>query len=399
MKRIYVLVLLLVATMSLNAQLEVNNNGHVSVGSTTSDFKPILFVGENGSFSNEVSIGLAARPLVQQGKNIAVDGFVNSSQSYTSDTNYGVFGYTFLNHNHGRNYGVSGMINFDSSNPSGGGAGLYGTNYGYMYTFPDNIQGMYAGYFHGNTSLSGRTTAQEIYTPADNRLCENVESIGGSNRDNDQTLDNLLKMNVLEFNMKNTHTVKAPDSPEEMTEEVRQAYEYMKKDEEELFARRHFGLSAQELQKIYPNLVLKGQDGYLCINYQELVPILIRSIQELNQKVVELQGKEGENKTRGIAEDALEEKTSGASTGNILYQNTPNPFKEQTTIRFSLADDAKDAAICIFDLSGKMLKKLPVTPGMTSVSVGGYELGEGMFLYTLMANGQEIDTKRMINTK
>ena len=42
---------------------------------------------------------------------------------------------------------------------------------------------------------------------------------------------------------------------------------------------------------------------------------------------------------------------------------------------------------------------MPVTPSMTSVSVGGYELGEGMFLYTLMVNGQEINTKRMIITK
>jgi hypothetical protein len=64
-----------------------------------------------------------------------------------------------------------------------------------------------------------------------------------------------------------------------------------------------------------------------------------------------------------------------------------------------LADDATNAAICIFDMSGKMLKKLPVSSGMTSVSINGWELGEGMFLYTLIVNGREIDTKRMIMTK
>ncbi len=46
-----------------------------------------------------------------------------------------------------------------------------------------------------------------------------------------------------------------------------------------------------------------------------------------------------------------------------------------------------------------MLKKLPVSSGMTSVSINGWELGEGMFLYTLIVNGREIDTKRMIMTK
>jgi hypothetical protein len=108
---------------------------------------------------------------------------------------------------------------------------------------------------------------------------------------------------------------------------------------------------------------------------------------------------ESEFKTRGVAEEGKTEKASVKPNKSVLYQNTPNPFKEQTTIRFSLADDAKDAAICIFDLSGKMLRKMPVTPDMTSVSIGGYELGQGMFLYTLMVNGQEIDTKKMIITK
>lgn len=60
----------------------------------------------------------------------------------------------------------------------------------------------------------------------------------------------------------------------------------------------------------------------------------------------------------------------------MLYQNTPNPFKEQTVIRFSLADDARDAAICIFDMTGKILKKLPISSGETSVSVNGWELGD-----------------------
>ena len=67
--------------------------------------------------------------------------------------------------------------------------------------------------------------------------------------------------------------------------------------------------------------------------------------------------------------------------------------------RFKLADEAKDAAICIFDLTGKTIKKLPVSLGMESVSIGGYELGEGMFLYSLIVNGQEIDTKKMIISK
>jgi hypothetical protein len=159
---------------------------------------------------------------------------------------------------------------------------------------------------------------------------------------------------------------------------------------------RHYGLSAQELQNIYPDLVRKDADGTLGINYVELVPILIRSIQELKEELDAVRGG-SEYKTRSTAEETAEFNT--VATGNVLYQNTPNPFKEQTTIRFRLADDATNAAICIFDMSGKMLKKLPVSSGMTSVNVNGYELGEGLYLYSLVVNGREIDTKRMFLSK
>jgi hypothetical protein len=62
-------------------------------------------------------------------------------------------------------------------------------------------------------------------------------------------------------------------------------------------------------------------------------------------------------------------------------------------------NNVKDAAICIFDMTGKPVKKLPISSGMDSVSFRGYEIGEGMFLYSLVVNGQEIDTKRMIISK
>ena len=50
-------------------------------------------------------------------------------------------------------------------------------------------------------------------------------------------------------------------------------------------------------------------------------------------------------------------------------------------------------------MNGRLLRKLPISWGMESVSIGGYELGEGMFLYSLIIDGQEIDTKKMVISK
>ena len=224
--------------------------------------------------------------------------------------------------------------------------------------------------------------ATSFIETSDIRLKKNVTPVTEDEGDY-KYLDRILDLNVIKYNLIDRFPGKTQDERRGPSIEEQ----------------RHIGLAAQELQQLFPEVVTEGQDGYLAVNYMELVPVLIRSIQELKQELDARTQQDSEAKTRGIANENAQVKTMAASTGNILYQNKPNPFKEQTAIRFSLADDAKDAAICIFDLSGKMLKKMPVTQGMTSVSIGGYELGEGMFLYTLMVNGQEIDTKRMIITK
>ena len=46
----------------------------------------------------------------------------------------------------------------------------------------------------------------------------------------------------------------------------------------------HVGVIAQELQKIFPNSIVKGDDGYLSIKQEEMFYGLIKSIQELSNK-------------------------------------------------------------------------------------------------------------------
>ena len=57
----------------------------------------------------------------------------------------------------------------------------------------------------------------------------------------------------------------------------------------------HFGFIAQELNEVFPkeeyNMVHSDDNGYLMINSNELVPILVKCIQELSAKVEELEEK------------------------------------------------------------------------------------------------------------
>jgi hypothetical protein len=205
--------------------------------------------------------------------------------------------------------------------------------------------------------------------------------------------------------MKSRISDELPDGVEQdETGMVKDAYEYLKKEEMKMSSRHHFGIDAEELQKVYPDLVLEGHDGYLAVNYMELVPLLIRSIQELKQQVDELSSSNLQQTRAAFYNDnvTVEADNGGDLQSSFyplnatLFQNTPNPFTAQTEIRFSLPDDAPQAYIYIFDMTGKMQKQIPIDPQMQSVTINGYELSAGIYLYSLVVGGQEIDTKRMI---
>ena len=392
-KLLFTIICLLGLSMAVNAQLKVESNGKAKVASTLDTTYPLLTVG-NESYNQKsyYNTGLAASPVIRDSiSNIGIDSYVKNVTTYTGSKNIGVRGatYSYAVNGTGHNVGIYGA-HYGSAN----GTGIFGCVRYLPYLLNDDLGGRYAGYFYGETYVNGNITATSFISPSDESLKENISSI--QDRKEGSTLENLLKMNVVKYNYKHTET------EEDILE--RKAADSLGVNLIPQSSVLHFGLLAQELQDIYPNLVVKGQDGYLGINYVELVPVLIRSIQELKAELDEVKGADN---TMFMApqKDMTSETSEISQTSNFklqntkLFQNTPNPFSERTEIRFSLPDDAQNAYIYIFDMSGKMLRQIPVDSSMQSVTINGYELSAGIYLYSLAVNGQEIDTKRMILSK
>lgn len=42
-----------------------------------------------------------------------------------------------------------------------------------------------------------------------------------------------------------------------------------------------YGVIAQEVQKEFPEMVNRGEDGYLTVDYIQLIPVMIEAIKEL----------------------------------------------------------------------------------------------------------------------
>ena len=388
MKKAVVLIGLCVLALSASAQFKVHGNDNSS-----------YYVTCNSVDKNGFSITKTG-----SGPGIAYGG--QSNVSYNGPTNIGFrgnaeYGGTCMGVVGSSGAGTKTIGLYGSISSTSLGAGVYGTVYSNGWGSA-LTSGIYAGFFDGNVKVTGTVNGQIIGAGAYLGDASGSSGLSGSGLSlrSFSVASSLSGLNVT------TYQKERPEMPE-ITDNI---FDDMDIDSlhrgekpepdiliEQFYDKNHFALDADRLEEAFPDLVYVRKDGTKAINYMEMIPLLVQSINELNAKIEVLEGQASEE-TAKKARSATEIQGSLKSQ-NKLYQNTPNPFKEQTIIRFSLADDVQNAAICIFDMTGKTIKKLPISSGMESVSIGGYELGEGMFLYSLVVNGQEIDTKRMIISK
>jgi hypothetical protein len=52
---------------------------------------------------------------------------------------------------------------------------------------------------------------------------------------------------------------------------------------------RGMGVIAQDVEKVFPDAVVTGEDGYLRVDYHGLVGVLVEAVKELADRVEELE--------------------------------------------------------------------------------------------------------------
>ena len=432
MKKLIISMLMIASCFGVaNAQLMVDQNGKVAVGIENVDSLSTQFA-INGQSSistayiqSEKNYGLRVlRSYLSsggdhcsiQGINYVANGRTNygvvgvANGHAGQGATIGVFGRAGASYT-GYNFGLLGRLeSYYNGGPVNGAAILATTSDASRYETVD-VQGKYAGYFCGDTRVTGTMTAGAFVTSSDYRLKENVRSLSKT----DGCLNKLMNMNVVEFNNKQRQfttsniTRHSSDSHELLVEgEVLEMNALLEKDandsvshwydeESPILKNKHYGLVAQELQEIYPDLVVESQDGFLAINYLEIIPLLIRSVQELK---TELDASKSGDAPTQKAQARNTDVTNIDAVVTTLYQNTPNPFTESTLIQCDVAETVVNADLYIYDMNGKQIDTYPITErGATSITIEGHSLEAGMYLYALIADGQVIDTKRMILTK
>jgi hypothetical protein len=172
------------------------------------------------------------------------------------------------------------------------------------------------------------------------------------------------------------------------------------------------GFIAQEMEKVFPELVTDIKhpvpngdkttfEDIKGVNYVGLISVLTRGMQEQQEKIVTME-KEMEVLKQAVQTLSGSNPAKAApvtAAGYELKQNVPNPFSEASVIYFTAPAAEKNLSLAIFDLNGRMITQFNNLSGKTQVTVNANELQAGIYIYSLLAGGQEMLSKRMVVTK
>ena len=405
-------------------QLKVYQSGWVGINnSTTSGGNLTVEQSDNKVFG----MHLTGHKRVLQIKNnnnssLSLDGCFGIniiSNINTSGRSFGTWNVVTNVHPTGMAIGVAGVANgnserqhgvFGSITNTGNGAGIYGAVGSHS---PGPPTGRYAGYFQGNVKVTG-TIDGTLVTSSDGRLKENVQPLVDENVRGEGALAKLGLLTPVSYNYKDTTTAKPKTNQrtkidkKDLTEEDEGFWSLLLEEDDveepnQVTEKRHFGFIAQELQEVYPDLVYQKDDGYLAVNYTELIPILVQSIKELNEKVEILSG--NKVKQSMAAKSSNFDETASMDALDLtdvatMNQNVPNPFTDKTDIAIYLPETVKTATLYIYDLSGKQLEQHPIKGrGNTVMTIHADRMDAGMYVYSLIADKKVVTTKKMIVTK
>ena len=398
----------------LQAQIKMYSNGNVGIQSSAVP-EAALVVGGNASnkgtgfktyiqsngyvlnVRREGAWGSASPWLVaSEGNNlvdgddfyIGVKGIAMPSSPLGNGRAWGVKGEAG-NSTNGYNYAVHGNLRGSQR-----GAAILGT----LENVDIYVPGRYTGYFLGDVRVTGSIYGTVLTPSASGSALTGRSALMPLSVESDaangmSVTEKLSRLTAVQYNLSEPQAAQAfaaagdtaTTTPRSVTDV--QALE-----------KTHYGLDAEVLKEVYPDLVYESQEGDLCINYTEMIPLLVQSVNELRAQVVALQGRQTYNvRARGGNETGID---SHALDVPALEQNDPNPFTQTTMVRYTLPESVKSAFLYIYDLNGTQIdQKTLQDRGKSSVTLEAGSLAPGMYLYALVADGKVIDTKRMIITK
>ena len=403
--------------------LSLTSAGYVQIGDSASsnlgiDYNQIqarynatyspLYINYNGGSVYLGNTENSYYGTVSYGSSIGAYGYANDYGVYGfSNTGDGVYGTSYYVSGKGVYGYVSGGA-ADAVHGEAVGSSDYGgyftssTSFG-MYASTGNSSS-YAGFFAGNVFSSG------TYSGSDQKLKQNITDLSSA-------MDLIGKLKPKTYNYRQDGNYKLMNLPQGL----------------------QYGLIAQDVEKVLPGLVKQTtfdvdratdhSDGkvpdpknptpkakqvvtktgevidFKALNYTELIPIMIKGMQE-QQAVIDNQQQQIDELKQMVTSMMNNPNSSAAkintaiNAGTYLLQNAPNPFSQTTVIKCNVPAGIQTAQIVIFNNEGKQLKNYSLNnKGSNTITINAGSLSSGTYSYSLLLDGKTADTKTMVITK
>lgn len=183
---------------------------------------------------------------------------------------------------------------------------------------------------------------------------------------------------------------------------------------------RYTGFIAQEVEKAltesgfdFSGLVKPAHDqDHYSLRYAEFVVPLVKGMQEQQEMIEELKEQNTEqqeqiDELKNLVQQLLAQQPNQTPVQQLdlkqpaaLFQNHPNPFHENTVIRYFLPEGTEPARLEVYSVDGKLLTTLPLAQrgeGQVQLKAGSFPAGT--YLYSLIIGNEVRDTKRMVLSK
>ena len=366
MKKIILLGAFALFSIVSNAQLRVSSSGKVTI---------------TGLPSSTASSHYGLDVSVEHGSNsyfaCAIKGYAGDGLTYNPFTSIGVCGAA-------------------ESNPfTKNSVGIYGSSTN-VIAFPSADGGVYAGYFYGDVRTTG-TIYGTLLSPTSTSSTSNNEttSILSSTGEGESVTDKLQRVDLLQMSRMNQNGSLAANKSGEVASNINWVTKDNSSIDENLTGMEEnidaepvqtklssisYGLAADQLKEVYPELVYEDIDGNYSVNYIEMVPLLVQSIKELSAKVATLEAELGiQDPTKPV----LKAKQQIADNADDITLTVP--------------DDVQHASLNIYDMNGRLIcKKTVDTHERATFSSFIPDLPEGTYAYCLIVDGKKLKAQKFV---
>jgi hypothetical protein len=393
---------------TISPGIYIGSDGAVGVGSSATNSSYALavnpgYAGNGILFNDPVNGYMAFGAKTGSGIGMLIENTSSTNTSpalygFNSGPGYGVYGYTAGGTGSdpfypSGVYGYNGSYGYGTGGYCYNGSGVlgYSANYVGVWGSTGNSSS-YAGYFAGNVYSTGS------YQGSDQKLKQNIKDVT-------RAMDIITQLRPKTYDFRQDGNYKLMNLPQGT----------------------HYGLIAQEVEKILPTLVKDtkfetalakapgkvGADGkmeggsggksetidFKALNYTELIPIMIKGMQELQQKVTDLENTIASMKQKSVSSVASNDAVTKTTIAAYLKQNAPNPFTQNTSIQCYLPETTHQAQLIIYSMDGHQVKSFTLNNGMNQVTINAGVLPAGQYMYSLVVDGAKVDTKNMMLTK